>query len=342
MIKQNLFFQEAQNENYEFIESISSKNILLITSTGHKKRGLFTEYLLKLKNNNNKIETFFLDKYPEISDIKSVIKGFEEPNFIISFGGGSCIDLAKILSVQFSNNKISHLAIPTTSGSGAESTSFATIWDIQNQKKLSIEDSNMLPNYVYLNPIFCTTMPEKLTISTCLDSISHCVDSILSKKVSSESLNLCKSSIDLVIENIEGSLQNPSNVKLRGEVLKASNLSGKAINLTKTSLTHSISYPLTYKYEIEHGFACGFSLKEVIKIYYDELKKVIEASKVDKIIALIDKFDIKIYIHEQLQSIDFEDFGNQIMKNNRLENFFINLSKEELLNIIGKSYKEYS
>jgi len=341
MNKQNIFLD---NENFqkELLNNILSKNICFITSTGHKTRGGFEKYLNLLKSKDNKINIFYLDRYPELSDIKSLKEDMVNINFIISFGGGSCIDLGKVASIELSDSIIPHIAIPTTSGSGAESTSFATFWDIKDQKKLSIEEKKMLPEYVFLNPEFCVSMPEKLTISTCLDSISHCIDSILSKNVSKESLSLSKSSLRLVIDNIENSLKKPTDQKLRGEILKASNLAGKSINLTKTSLTHSISYPLTYKYHIPHGLACGFSLKQVIEKFYTDLNQFIDSDMIYDLISIIDFFEINRFLKSSLHEIDIEDLYNQILKNSRLNNFFTSLSKEDLVNIITSAHKEYS
>ena len=99
-------------------------------------------------------------------------------------------------------NQVLSIAIPTTSGSGAESTKFTTIWDEKNKQKLSFEDESMLPDFVYLNPKFLVSLPKSLTLSTCLDALCHSLDSLWNKNKTPESIQLSIEALELSLIHI--------------------------------------------------------------------------------------------------------------------------------------------
>ena len=153
-----------------------------------------------------------------------------------------------------------HNSCPYYIGSGAESTKFATIWSEETKQKFSYENENLLPEVVYLI-LITKSLNYDLTLTTTLDALCHAVDSLLNKNSNNESIRLSKEAIKLTNSNFSLLLENLENIDYRAEALYASNLSGRAINISRTSLNHSISYPLTNYYGLPRLSMCFFSHK---------------------------------------------------------------------------------
>jgi len=215
---------------------------------------------------------FFRDFSPN-PDYLDVLKGLalfteEKCDFIISVGGGSAIDVAKCIvshvndgdKLRLLDNVVSrHLAIPTTAGSGSEATRFAVIYS--NGEKMSIEHSNMLPSHVILDPQFLETLPPYQKKSTLSDALCQAIESMWAKNANVESRDYAKESIGLILDNVEAYLSgNTESMRL---MLKAANLSGKAINISKTTAAHAMSYKLSSLYGIAHGHAVALCLPYV-------------------------------------------------------------------------------
>ena len=208
---------------------------------------------------------------PKLSD---VIKGVEmyrnfHPDIVIAIGGGSSIDIAKsinILSVQPYVNELNEIdnitlinpakiplvALPTTAGTGSEATHFSVLYI--DQKKYSLAHESILPKYVVLDAQLVKTMPDYIAACSGFDALSQAVESIWSSNRSIESERYAVIAIEKILPNIVGSVSERKNDSL-SEMVEGSYYSGKAINITKTTAPHAISYPLTSNYGVPHGHA---------------------------------------------------------------------------------------
>lgn len=175
---------------------------------------------------------------------------------VISQGGGSTIDVGKWIARK---HNVKHTAIPTTAGTGAEVTRFCVL--TVDGMKTTYEDVRFIPDSYILDPRLVVSLPHLHTLSTGLDALSQALESFWSKKATPESKNFSNTAVALVFENLKASLLEPYNEKLRMNMLLAANLSGRAIDITRTNVCHAISYPLTQWYGIPHGIACAMSLK---------------------------------------------------------------------------------
>ena len=198
------------------------------------------------------------------------------PDIIISVGGGSVLDLGKVLSVinseqpalleeilthkkEISGKPLPLVAIPTTVGSGSESTQFSVVYI--EEKKYSFSHVNVLPNYVILEPEFVHNLPKSIIASSGLDSFTQAVESYWSVNSTKESLKYAKKAMELSVSNLEKSYGH--DIKSLENMQFAANLSGKAINISKTTAVHALSYPLTSNFSIPHGFAVGCLLPRI-------------------------------------------------------------------------------
>jgi len=226
--------------------------------------------------------TIFFSEFTPNPDFDDVLKGielFESENcdFIVSIGGGSTIDVAKSINVLryskdsitlLENTRCKHLAIPTTAGTGSESTCFAVIY--KNGEKQSVEHKSALAEYVVLDPSFLTTLPLYHKKSTVLDALCQAIESIWAKGATVESKGYAKRAIGLILDNIDLYLEGgEDNARY---ILIAANLSGKAINISKTTAAHAMSYKLSSKFEIAHGHAVAVCLPYVWQHLISECK----------------------------------------------------------------------
>ena len=271
------------------VDLARKKVCLFLTSSNMIRRLGMSELIDELK----KVCKFQLIEYsvtnPTEVDVKNVIDKIEQlPELIIALGGGSILDLAKAVSA-FSYiieeateveaitaeikskkylqhaQKIDLAAVPTTSGTGSEVTRWATIWNYEHKEKFSIEAEWLLPKYAFIVPEFTKALPARQTLSTGLDALMHAVESYWSVNSNAIVREMAKSAIRLVVDYLPKLLQELDNIQYREKLSLASLMAGLAFGNTRTTACHSISYPLTMDYGVEHGFAAAVTLIEFMR-----------------------------------------------------------------------------
>lgn len=195
------------------------------------------------------------------------------PDLIIGIGGGSAMDVAKAIKLFYYNvhkKNIPLLAIPTTAGSGSESTWFIVYYEGKN--KISEGKPEItLPEYFILDSKLSHSLPKSITASSSMDAFAQAVESYWSIYSTEESKKLSKESLELLIPNIVNNVNHPTP-ETREKIMKAANLSGKAINITKTTACHSIAYPITSYFGVPHGHAVGLTLGDIL-VFNSEVKR---------------------------------------------------------------------
>lgn len=180
---------------------------------------------------------------------------------IIAIGGGSVIDLAKAIIYKCYQNKLNPLpfllAVPTTAGSGSEATCFAVIYE--NKIKTSLEQSSLLPAAVILDPVLTYSLTPYQTAVSGIDALAQAIESYWSIHATVESKKYAEEAIALLIDHLPPTITDPTADR-RKKILWAAHLAGKAINITRTTAPHALSYFLTAHYQIPHGQAVGFFL----------------------------------------------------------------------------------
>lgn len=204
-----------------------------------------------------------------------------EDTVIVALGGGSVIDTAKVLASSRDGFKsIQHfletgdgedglasypiIAIPTTAGTGSEVTRWATVWDVKTQKKYSLAHSCLYPEFAIVDPDLTLGLPKDLTISTALDALSHSLESIWNHNGNPVSANHAVYAATEMMAALPLLANDLGNLELRTRVARACLFAGLAFSNTKTALAHSVSYPITLKYNVVHGLACSFSLPMIM------------------------------------------------------------------------------
>jgi alcohol dehydrogenase class IV len=216
--------------------------------------------LLDIKLPFNYIRFSEFTSNPAYEDIQKGVNALlkNDCDFIIAIGGGSSIDVAKSIK-YYSEVDYDIMAIPTTAGTGSETTHFAAIY--KDGEKISVADKRLMPGYVVLQPDLLKTLPSYQRKCTMLDALCQAVESWWAKKATPESIGYSKKAIDLICTNMNGYLNNENEGNKN--MLIAANLAGKAINITTTTAAHAMGYKLSTLYGIAHGHAVAICLPKV-------------------------------------------------------------------------------
>ena len=173
-------------------------------------------------------------------------------------------------SYPFKDKYTKLAVIPTTAGSGAEVTSNAVIY--VDGIKHSFESELLIPDNFFLIPEFLITAPNKIKASAGFDAIAQALESLVSKKSNNQSVDYATKSLKISINSYISFLNDP-NLKNAAEMSIASNLAGKAINISKTTAPHAASYPFTSLFNISHGHAVGLFFESFFKFNFNNLNK---------------------------------------------------------------------
>lgn len=359
--------------NYEedielLLQQLEVSHILLVCGASIFQLSVYS-FVKKLQQNTGIAITHYdnFSPNPKYEEVLQGVKAFKENkcDFILAVGGGSAIDVAKCIKLfaglkrnedylcqKIVENEIPLFAVPTTAGSGSEATQFAVIYVDGNKK--SIEHKSALPKYVLLYPHNLMTLPEYQKKVTVCDALAHAIESYWSLHASEESRNLSKTAICLILNNIEGYLKN--NINSCSDILLAANFAGQAINITKTTAAHAMSYKLTTFFGISHGHAVMLCLPEVwghmqekLDTYTDEHRGKYLQTTLDSLAHCLKQETSKnaIWFLKQLRSklgLELTEKVNEELitllvdsvNEERLDNFPIVLVKEDLRVIYQK------
>ena len=217
---------------------------------------------------------------PKIDDVKAGIQKFSDGNFdtIIAVGGGSAIDVAKslkglsylkdefekqvIAQITLTDNKTTFIAIPTTAGSGSEATHFSVIY--VKGRKYSLSHPSLLPKYALIDYSLTLRNDKHLTAVSGMDALCQAIESYWSVRSTVESKMYAGQALKLVLKNIEPAVNDPSD-RVREDMMKGAHKAGKAINISKTTACHALSYTFTNKFNIPHGHAVGLTIGSLFK-----------------------------------------------------------------------------
>ena len=355
----------------KFVEDKSFKKIFILCGKNSFVNSGAENFLNKIINKEKKI-FFKKSKIPIIEELIEIIKEIKnfEPDLFLAIGGGSVIDYAKIANVidvspdlprlikNYSypfNKRYTNLAvIPTTAGSGAEVTSNAVIY--VDGIKYSFESELLLPDYFFLIPDFLISSPKIIKASAGFDAIAQALESLISVKSNNESVEYASKSLKVSINSFVSFINNP-NMKNATEMSIASNLAGKAINISKTTAPHAASYPFTSLFNISHGHAVALFFEKFFQFNYENLNdskttfdlkkrfdlmfKLLEVTNINTFSSKISMIKKKANLEDDMfkLNINIKEKSEDILRGInllRLGNNPIKINRQDIIKIITK------
>lgn len=262
----------------EAVSSLDMRNVLLVS-------GSSLQYLSIKYSFHNAIRFDAFTPNPLYEQVCEGVKLFNDNHCdgIIAVGGGSAIDVAKCIKLfcgmdssvnylkqDYTDSKVPLIAVPTTAGTGSESTQHAVIY-FQGEKQ-SISHPCIIPNYAVLEPSVLKTLPLYQKKCTMLDALSQGIESWWSVNSTDESREYAKKAIETIIANYKAYIFTNDD-EAAEQIMLAANYAGRAINITKTTAPHAMSYKLTSLYKLPHGHAVAVCLPVVWKYMLDNLDK---------------------------------------------------------------------
>lgn len=280
--------------------SMSVKNVLIIASESLLRTFGLVEWGTHLVKEHGVQCIRTVPANPSVEDVFTQLHQLGDTSIsrIIALGGGSCIDLAKAISALHGRVSLQEItiewvrksikdkgylrdtdfidifAVPTTAGTGSEVTKWATIWDSDNEEKLSIDCVGLFPKCALIVPEFTAFMPPRVTLSTGLDALSHAMEAFWAKSRTPLSQALAICAIQHIYKNLPIALSDGTNLPAREGMCLASLISGLSFSITRTTACHSISYPLTMMFGIEHGLAAVLSIVPIARRNHSTIPEI--------------------------------------------------------------------
>lgn len=273
------------------------KKVMIVTDNGVRNLGLTQNLEQDLKESN--IPFCVFDEVmpnPTIDCIEMATQKYisENCNGLIAFGGGSVMDCAKVVGARIVKPKQSVkkmkgllkirkklplvIAIPTTAGTGSETTLAAVITDSETHHKYAINDFNLISPYAVLDASLTLGLPKTLTSTTGMDALTHAIEAYIGKSTTKKTRKCSLQACKLIFENLQIAYLNGHNFEARENMLKASFLAGVAFTRSYVGYVHAVAHSLGGKYGIAHGLANAVILPNVLKLYgksaHKKLKKI--------------------------------------------------------------------
>ena len=277
-----------------FIKSKGLKKVLIVTDKGLMGLGILNSLFEEMEKAG--VDYVVYDgtqPNPSIENIEDARKLYVDNGCegVIAFGGGSPMDCAKAAAARVTNPKIpvkkmrgvlklAHklpplFAVPTTAGTGSETTLAAVVTDTATHEKNAINDPRLRPKYAVLDPELTVGLPPHITSTTGMDALTHAVEAYIGKSNVKSTIDYAEKATKMIFENIEKVYANGKDVEARDAMLKASFYAGQAFTRAYVGYVHAIAHNLGGHYNVPHGLANAIILPYVLEYYGESAHKAL-------------------------------------------------------------------
>lgn len=330
--------------NQDMISVLVSNNIasvLLVTDKGIRGLGLTKELEETVKNSGIKISVY--DEVVPNPTTENVDKALEiyksnQCQAIVAVGGGSVMDCAKATGARIArpNKTLGQMkgilkvwkklplliAVPTTAGTGSETTLAAVITDSKTRHKYAINDFPLIPKYAMLDAGLTIGLPSHITSTTGMDALTHAIEAYIGNSTTKQTRKCALYAIKTIFENVYEVYTNPTNIKSRENMLLASYNAGVAFTKSYVGYVHAVAHSLGGKYNVPHGLANAVILPYMLRMFGSKIYKKlwqmgVHANLFDKntsaekgakiFIEKIEELNSKMNIPTSIKEIDEKD-----------------------------------
>ncbi len=334
----------------EFVKSKGINKVLVVTDKGLMGLHLLDPLFEKLTEEG--VDYVVYDEVqpnPTIPNIEAAREMYikNECQGFIAFGGGSSMDCAKAAAARVvkPNQTVRKMrgylkvlkklppffAVPTTAGTGSETTVAAVVTDPETHEKNAINDICLRPKYAVLDPELTVGLPPHITSTTGMDALTHAVEAYIGRSNTKQTRNQAEKATKLIFDNVEAAYKNGKNFEARANMLKGSYWAGCAFTRAYVGYVHAIAHNLGGLYGTPHGLANAVILPYVLEWYgeciYPQLAK------------LADIVGIKGN-NEADKAVKFIEAIKMLNANMNIPSSFDMIKEEDLPTLIGRALKE--
>lgn len=313
-VPEKIYFEAGSIGYLEKMPNIS--RAFIVTDPSMVELGYVDKILYHLRKRKVPVHSEIFSDVESDPSFETIQKGVEmmrtfKPDVIIALGGGSPIDAAKGMWLFYENpdadveglklkfmdirkrtykfpelGRLSKMvAIPTTSGTGSEVTSFAVITDKQKNKKYPLADYELTPDVAIIDPDLVMSLPKKITADTGMDVLTHAIEAYVSNMASDYTDGLAEKAVELVFKNIRTAYNDGSNREAREKMHNASCIAGMAFTNAFLGVCHSMAHKIGAEFHLPHGRINAILLPYVIRYNAQMPTKFVSFPKYEYFIA---------------------------------------------------------
>lgn len=323
---------KTNTEVANVLKASENKAVLLVTDKGLSSLQLYFPLVERLKENN--IEVFVYDQTvpnPTTDNVAEALKLYKDNNCtaIIGFGGGSPIDCAKGVAALLANptKTLSQMkgvlkvrkktplliAVPTTAGTGSETTLAAVITDSKTRHKYAINDFPLIPSFALLDASLTIGLPKSITATTGLDALTHAIEAYIGRSTTKQTRKAALMAIKDIYHYLPIAYEHGKNLEAREKLLIAAYNAGVAFTKSYVGNVHAIAHTLGGKYNTPHGLANAVILPYLLEYYGKSIHKKLR--------------EIGLYIGILDESVSPEDGAKFVIKKLKNLNESLNIPK---------------
>lgn len=364
------------------VGELKAKNVWIVTDENMVKFGLVSQLTSILKDSGMSYQIFdSVEANPSLETVKIGLHQLieQKPEAIIAIGGGSVIDAAKAMLYFCIKTKeaLIHkspiakpifVAIPTTSGTGSEVTSYSVVTDTATHTKIPLTDPIMLPELAILDPLLTVSVPKGVTADTGMDVITHAIEAYVATSASIFSDLYALKAIELAFSNLLKVYLDGNNIAARQLMHEASCMAGMAFTNAGLGITHSLAHAVGGKFGISHGRANAILLPVVISYNsglmdnstdkhghrYDTIAGLLgfqlktAAERIGCLVELINRFNDQVGIppsfkacgvDKSLYQLAIDELATKALKDICTTANPRPVSKEQLIQLLEKAYE---
>ena len=313
-VPEKIYFEAGSIAYLEKMPDI--ERAFIVTDPGMVKFGYVDKILYHIRKRANHVHCEIFSEVESDPSFETVNRGLElmnnfKPDVIIALGGGSAIDAAKGMWLFYEHPdadaeglklkfmdirkrtykfpklgvKAKMVAIPTTSGTGSEVTSFAVLTDKVKNKKYPLADYELTPDVAIVDPDLVMSLPKSITADTGMDVLTHAIESYVSNMASDYTDGLAEKATELVIEYLLEAYEHGDNKEAREKMHNASTIAGMAFTNAFLGINHSLAHKIGAEFHLPHGRINAILLPYVIRYNSSRPTKFVSFPKYEYFIA---------------------------------------------------------